>query len=173
MTADLELSWPCPLQTPRLLLEPLTVEHAREMAPLLADVRLHRFSGRPPPTPAELEARYARQAVGRSPDGRQLWLNWILRGREDEEVLGFVQATVTPGSEASAELAWTIGVAHQRRGYAREAASAVVDWLRTCGVGHVVAHIHPDNVASQGVARALGMKPTNVRVRGEVRWRHA
>jgi hypothetical protein len=39
--------WPLApvLSTERLLLEPLRVEHAEEMAPLLDDRRLHAFTG--------------------------------------------------------------------------------------------------------------------------------
>jgi hypothetical protein len=32
------------------------------------------------------------------------------------------------------------------------------------------AHIHPDHVASIGVARTLGLSPTSTVVDGEVRW---
>jgi hypothetical protein len=37
------------------------------------------------------------------------------------------------------------GARFQQRGYAREAAKAVVSWLRSTGVTAVTAHIHPDN----------------------------
>jgi RimJ/RimL family protein N-acetyltransferase len=67
-------------------------------------------------------------------------------------------------------VAWVVGVRFQGRGYAREAASAMVDRLREDGVEHVTARIHPDNAPSQGVARALGLAPTRTVVDGEVRW---
>ena len=34
----------------------------------------------------------------------------------------------------------------------------------------VVAHMHPDHVASQRVAAALGLRPTDRLVDGEVEW---
>ena len=46
----------------------------------------------------------------------------------------------------------------RRRGYAAEAARAVRDCAAAAGVEHLVALIRPDNVASQGVARKLGMQ---------------
>jgi len=107
-----------------------------------------------------------RQVAGESPDGRQGWLNWVLRDAAGAPA-GTVQATLT-GSEA--ELAWVLGTAHQGRGYASEAAIAVRDWLRTQGVEAFTAHIHPDHAASAGVARRLGLVPTAVRQDGEVRW---
>src|SRR5690625_2547745 len=99
------------------------------MAPVLDDPRLHTFIGGEPASAGELRNRYSRQAVGHSRDNTQLWFNWILR-REDEQAVGTVQATVTESpSGLSAEVAWVIGSAFQRQGYAREAAQAMVAWL--------------------------------------------
>ena len=70
---DLDQGW----RTERLELEPLTVEHAAELAPVLDDAALHEFTGGAPLSPAALTARYARLAKRRSPDGDQLWGNWV------------------------------------------------------------------------------------------------
>lgn len=43
-------------------------------------------------------------------------------------------------------------------------------WLRQNGVAALIAHVHPDHRASIGVARRVGLAPTNVMVGGEVRW---
>ena len=158
------------LTSPRLVLEPLHAEHAEEMAPVLADPQLHTFIGGEPATRDQLRIRYSRQAVGHSIDNTQLWFNWILR-REDKQPVGTMQATVTasPGG-LSAEVAWVIGSSFQRQGYAREGAQAMVAWLREHGVGEVIAHIHPEHEASAAVARAIGLRPTETVVDGEVRW---
>jgi RimJ/RimL family protein N-acetyltransferase len=155
----------------RLDLEPLRVEHARELAAVLADPALHAFIGGQPSSESELAARYARQAAGRSPDGRQGWLNWVVRGRETREAVGTVQATIFDGEDGrSAELAWVIATMHQGQGLASEAATAARDWLRARGIEVFVAHIHPDHVASGAVARRLGLEATDRRQDGEVRW---
>jgi RimJ/RimL family protein N-acetyltransferase len=159
------------LDAERLALEPLRVDHAEEMAPLLADARLYAFTGGRPPSLDDLRRRYARQAAGRSPDGVERWLNWIARRREDGLAVGFVQASVSADPEpVTAVLAWVVGVGFQGRGYAREAAGAVVGWLRRAGVRRFVAYIHPEHGASMAVARALGLAPTDARVDGEVVW---
>ncbi|HEX3976640.1 MAG TPA: GNAT family N-acetyltransferase [Solirubrobacteraceae bacterium] len=163
-----------PLETVRLTLEPLRVDHAEEMTPLLADPELYVFTGGGPPTLDELRARYGRQATGRSPDGVESWLNWIVRRREDGQAVGFVQAAISPDppppAPVTAVLAWVLGVRFQAQGYAREAADALVAWLQGVGVQRVVAHIDAENAASMGVARALGLDPTAERVDGEVVW---
>ncbi|MFE6775850.1 GNAT family N-acetyltransferase [Streptomyces sp. NPDC057702] len=161
-----------PLNSARLRLEPLRVAHAREMFPVLDDVRLHTWIGGTPDPPAQLAARYRRQVAGQSPDGTRGWLNWVVRRTSDAQVIGTVQATLsrpdTGGPQAS--LAWTIGVAHQGSGFGREAALAMARWLRAQGVTHLVASIHPEHGASGAIARALGLAPTDVVVDGEVRW---
>jgi RimJ/RimL family protein N-acetyltransferase len=166
------VGWPTaePIETARLTLEPLRVEHAGEMADVLADPGLYRYVGGAPPSAAQLEARYARQVVGRSPDERHGWLNWTVRERAGAAV-GTVQATLTViDGQTEAEIAWVIGSAYQRRGYATEAAGAMVQWLRSRAATTIVAHIHPDHQASMAVARHLGLGATDSIVGGETRW---
>ncbi|MEV0278785.1 GNAT family N-acetyltransferase [Streptomyces sp. NPDC050610] len=170
--------WPAaaPLLTPRLSLEPLRVEHAREAAAVFDDVRLHAWTGGAPDSPAQLEARYGRQCEGRSPDGTQGWLNWMLRRTSDRRLIGTVQATLRrrPGDGlVEASLAWVVGVDYQGSGYGREGALAMAGWLRERGVAELVAYIHPGHDASMGIARALGLNAFDVVVDGEVLWSDA
>ncbi len=137
---------------------------------MLDDPELHAFTGGEPATVEELRIRYARQVVGHSPDRTQRWLNWVVRRRVDGRLIGFVQATVSDQDQLVAEVAWVIGTEFQGRGYAREAAALMVDWLQTSGVGAVVALIHPDHQASGAIARGLGLSPTAELVDGEIRW---
>lgn len=166
-------SWPeAPaLQGRRIRLEPLRVEHAEEMAPLLDDPGLHAFTGGRPAGLAELRERYRRQVAGHSPDGAQRWLNWIVRRLDDGRAVGTVQATVTEQAGLlTAEVAWVVAAAHQGHGYAQEAAQVMVAWLRGQGIVRLVAHVHPDHAASAAVARSAGLAPTTLMVDGEIRW---
>ncbi len=160
-----------PLRTERLDIEPLRLDHADEMAPVLADPELYAFTGGFPPDSDQLRERYRQQLVGRSADGTQGWLNWVIRRRDDASAIGYVQATVEEAPAGPiAEVAWVVGSGHQGQGFAREAAPAMVSWLRDQGVSLVVAHVHPGHAASEAVARAVGLAPTATLVDGEVRW---
>jgi RimJ/RimL family protein N-acetyltransferase len=156
-----------PITTPRLQLEPLRTDHAGELAAVLDDPALHAFTGGAPSTESELRERFARQSIGRSPDGTQDWLNWVVRDRATHKAVGTLQATV---SGRTAELAWVIAASRQGEGLATEAATAVRDALRADGVTTFVAHIHPGHAASAAIARRLGLQPTQPRDDGEVRW---
>jgi RimJ/RimL family protein N-acetyltransferase len=169
-----------PIRTSRLDLEPLAVTHAAEMAAVLADPALHAFVGGQPLAADALHARYER-LVGGSADVDVAWLNWVVRSRAEDELVGTVQATLTnmAGTSAGgliAEVAWIIGSPWQARGFAREAALGLVGWLRDlragegARVGTVVAHVHPHHAASASVAAAAGLRRTDVVEDGEVRW---
>ena len=87
---DLETGW----QTEHLDLEPLVAAHAAELAPALDDDRLHEFIGGTPLSADALTVRYQHLATRRSPDGEQLWGNWVLRLRQTGAAIGTVQATL-------------------------------------------------------------------------------
>jgi RimJ/RimL family protein N-acetyltransferase len=154
------------IPTARLVLEPLRVAHASEMAAVLADPALHAFTGGAPLGEEELRRRYERLVAG-SPDPGVAWRNWVIRVIAEDRLAGTVQATLTGDV---AEVAWVVGTPWQGRGIATEAARALVGRLRGEGVATVVAHIRPDHRASAAVARAAGLAPTRDERDGEVRW---
>lgn len=159
------------MATPRLLLTPLRTDDADTMADVLADPRLHEFTGGTPATHAELRARYRKLEVG-SGNPREIWLNWIVRLRTTAEPVGTVQATVTTdGTGWTAHVAWVIGVPWQSRGYAREAAGTLAVWLLDRGATALLATIRPDHTASESVAKAIGLTRTDDHVDGEQVWR--
>lgn len=152
--------------TDRLALLPLRVEYSEAMAKVLADPALYAFTGGEPPTPKALAERYRRQVAGPGRPGES-WLNWVISLTQDDELIGYVQATVI-GAEA--EIAWVLGTAWQGHGYAKEAAIALVTWLQAHGAERVIAHVHPEHTASAAVAAAAGLHRTDHLDDGEHLW---
>ena len=137
------------IRTPRLDLVPLVRAHADELFPALTDEALYAYTHQVPPVSlSALRDRFALLESRRSTDGTELWLNWLLR--ESGDAIGYVQATVIA---EEATIAWVVGSAWQRRGYATEAVDAMISWLRSVGTRVIRANIHPDHAASQRVAR--------------------
>lgn len=164
---DPELGW----TTLRLRLEPLDAQVAAELFGVLDDPGLRTFIGGEPLSLTALTERYVRLAERRSPDGTEVWANWVIRRRGDGRAVGTLQATVPAAGPCggAAELGWVVGRPWQGQGLATEAATALAD--RLAGAGWVVmAHIHPDHLASQRVASAAGMQPTALEQDGEIRW---
>jgi RimJ/RimL family protein N-acetyltransferase len=141
------------LRTARLLLTPLAEEDAGPLAAVLTDPALWRHVG----GEAETADTFRRRAADTDP----AHLNWVVR---QPEVAGYVQATLDGGV---AWLAWVIGADFQRRGYATEAAAAVRDHLAV----PAAAAIAEQNLASEAVARTIGLSPTDEQSDGERIWR--
>lgn len=150
------------IEAPLVVLLPLKVEHADEMAAVLSDADLHTFIGGAPLTAQELRTRYERLVAG--PPG---WRNWVVWLRAEERLVGYVQATIDGGR---AELAWVIGTPWQGRGLARAAVKALVGWLEGQEIVVIIAHVHPDHAASAAVAASAGLTRTDRWHDGEVRW---
>lgn len=144
------------IETARMVLRPLHVGDADEMATVLADSSLYEFTGGEPPTVSELANRYRQQTAGPGTPGEH-WCNWIMCVGDQGRAVGFVQATVVGDM---ADLAWVLGAPDQGHGFATEAVMAVRDWLAEHTVRRVEAHIHPRHVASQAVAQRIGMVRT-------------
>ncbi|HEY0630816.1 MAG TPA: GNAT family N-acetyltransferase [Thermoleophilaceae bacterium] len=149
--------------TERLELRSLVADDAEDLAGLLDDPVLREWLRSDDVD--ELRARFAGWERRESPDGRKAWLNWIARRRADGLATGWVQATV--GADR-AEVSYATLPSQRRRGYTAEAVAAVVDRL---GASVVEAHIAADNLASAGVARSVGLQPTDELHDGEVVWR--
>lgn len=144
------------LETERLVLAPMVEGDSDALFALLKDPRIHVFTGGHPPASADdVREKARRRESRRSRDGDELWLNWTLRLKADQAVVGYVQAGVK-GDRA--DMAWVVGVPFQRRGFASEASQRVLHWLcdDLC-VNEVRANIHPNHIASIRLARRLGL----------------
>jgi RimJ/RimL family protein N-acetyltransferase len=137
-------------------LEPQLASHAAELYLVISDPSLYEFiDNKEPASEAALRERLAKLESRLSPDGIEHWLNWVVRNAAGE-VVGYVQATVTP--DHSAEIAYVLGRAHWRKGYGYTACSAMIEDLRTSyGVTRLTATLDPANSASVALLRKLGL----------------
>jgi RimJ/RimL family protein N-acetyltransferase len=148
------------IDTERLRLEPLHAGHAAELWPVLGDPLLYEHVPQDPPVSVEwLARRYALLESRLSPEGDELWLNWVLRQRDGGGCIGSVQVTVH--ADAPAYFAYELGSAFWRQGLAGEACAAVLQVLRAdFGVQHVVAEVDTLNGASIRLLERLGFVRT-------------
>ena len=143
---------------PRLVLEPQTAAHAAEMYALLADPALYRHENEPPPSVDWLRERFVRLESRRSSDGREEWLNWVIRLRAEGDLAGYVQATVRV--DGSAAIAYVLGSAHWGRGLATEAVRAMIDELAAHhGVRTLRTVLKHSNGPSLRLLQRLGFAP--------------
>lgn len=138
-------------------LEPQLASHAAELYAAISDPSLYEFiDNKEPASEDALRERLTKLETRLSPDGTEHWLNWVVRNPAGEMV-GYVQATVTP--DHCAEIAYVLGRAHWRKGYAHAACVAMISELRSnYGVTRLTATLDPANDASLALLRKLGLR---------------
>ena len=176
----------CPsLPAGGLTLLPLLPEHAEAMALWLTDPQVYTYLDDAPLTSVDvLRERYTRWQTRVSPEGDQLWLNWVVRldspggiapggvddGAEIEPppgplvgpLIGHMQATVLATGQAW--LAWVFAPAHWGRGHARAATRAMLAHLVTAhGVHTGLASVEVANTRSVALLLALGFRESDAR----------
>lgn len=147
----------------RFSMEERRVAHAPELFEVLRDPRLYEFLDEAPPKSVEeLAKKLARSELRKSPDGKEHWLNWVVRG-EYGAVVGYVQATVEENKDTN--IAYVFSRAVKGQGIATAAVRSMIEM--------VVAQYHPTtlfivadegNVPSLRLAGRLGFAtaPTEV-----------
>ncbi|MEO8703611.1 MAG: GNAT family N-acetyltransferase [Kofleriaceae bacterium] len=140
-------------RTERLSLELLGHEHAEGLFAAFDHPAIHTYLVAPEVTTlAALHERIDHLARGPARDG-ETWLNVVMRRLDDAVLVGRLEATCYPGW---AEIAYLVGLAYQRRGYAREGLQWLLGELPSRGCSEIFAAIHPDNAASVGLVENLG-----------------
>lgn len=146
-----------PVAAERLTLEPQRAQHAEAMFEVLIDPALYEYENAPPASLDALRARYRQLESRVSPNGAELWLNWVVR-LADGTTIGYVQATLRPQGRAA--IAYELGSAWWGRGLAGEAVRAMVDELaRHYQVRHLFAVHKQQNLRSHRLLLRLGFTP--------------
>ncbi len=137
-----------------LTLEPQLAAHAAEMFAVLSDPALYEYENEPPASLEWLRQRFLRLESRQSTDGRQQWLNWVIR-LPTQELIGYVQATVY--ADGRAAIAYVLGSAHWGRGLARRAVEAMIGELAARYQVHSLsAVLKRDNFRSMRLLERLG-----------------
>jgi [ribosomal protein S5]-alanine N-acetyltransferase len=115
-----------------LRLEPQVAAHADAMFAVLSDPAIYEHENAPPVSVDALRERYRKLETRRSGDGREQWLNWVVRLPEGE-LAGYVQATVYPDRHGdglrTADVAYEFASRHWGRGLAHTAVKAMIGEL--------------------------------------------
>ena len=148
------------IATPTLTLEPQTVAHAEEMFVVLNDPAIYEYENEPPPSLEWLRARFTKLEARQSADGKQQWLNWVIR-LPTSELIGFVQATVRPSGNAG--IAYVLASAYWGRGLARDAVEAMMTVLvESYRVGTFSAVLKRENFRSVKLLKRSGFSLATV-----------
>lgn len=97
---------------------------------------------------------------------------WVMIERDRRTVVGDIGFHGPPDETGRVEIGYSVVPSRRHRGYATEAASALVAWARSQHSVHViVAGCDPGNEPSIRTLERVGFQRTGV-VNGEIRWRY-
>jgi RimJ/RimL family protein N-acetyltransferase len=145
------------IETPRLWLREQTMDDLDDLAAILCDRETMSFYPRPF-SRADALAWMERNLRRYDELGYGLWAMIL---KDDGSFIGQCGLTVqTVESVYEVEAGWHVNRAYWRSGFATEAARSCRDYgFEVIGLERLVSIILPANVASQGVARNIGMTP--------------
>jgi ribosomal-protein-alanine N-acetyltransferase len=142
------------IEATRLTLEPQLASHAEETFSVLSDPAIYVYENSPPRSLQWLRTRFEKLESRRSPDGSQLWLNWVVRLRSGA-LIGYVQATVHQNGQAA--IAYEFSSAYWGRGLAYEAADALIrELVERYDVFYLTAVAKRANLRSLRLLERLG-----------------
>ena len=101
--------------------------------------------------------RLRRDQIRRDPDSEQWLIRAMVLPSGGRPMIGHIGFHGSPETIGRAEVGYSVMPDHRRRGYATEAALALMDWAaQEHGVTSFSVSITPDNVASLALAAKLG-----------------
>ena len=140
----------------RLRIEPIRSAHAERAFSSLQDPAIYTYLPDDPPTAGVLQKRYDYWEKGRSPDGKELWLNWVGFLRDSMTPVGTFQATLPKGKAGA--FAYVVFPLFWRQGYAREMAACVITHLfEAHRIPSLYAEIDTRNTGSIRLVESLGL----------------
>jgi RimJ/RimL family protein N-acetyltransferase len=144
------------IETPRLLLRPFRESDLDELARINADPEVMRYlsTGKP------LDRRETWRQIALFL-GHQTMRGYSVLAIEERSTGALLGRSGPwfPEGFPMLEVGWAVDRRRQREGIATEAGRASIDWcFDNLGVERVGSLIHPDNIASAGVAAKLGAR---------------
>ena len=85
----------------RLRIEPIRSAHAQRVFSSLQNPAIYIYLPEDPPKAEALQKRYDFLEKGTSPDGEELWLNWVAFLRDSMTPVGTFQATLPKGKKGA------------------------------------------------------------------------
>lgn len=150
------------LITPRLVLREWEEKDAGFILDMYSRWDVMRYLGAEPQVLTDLAGARARLAAWRDRQD-DVHTVWAVQDRQTGHLLGtaflvrLLAGTPLPPA-AETEIGWHLHPDAWGRGYATEAATAVLAYAARFGISPVLAVTYPENAASQAVCRRLGMR---------------
>lgn len=150
------------IQTPRLLLRELTLDDVSALNEIDRDETVTRYMSFDPRT-LEQTREYVERAIQRQNATPRRTCDFAVVARDNETLIGRCGVDISRPEHFEGMLWYMLHPRTWGRGYAREAAGAIVNLsFETLGVHRLWADCDPRNLASCRVAESIGMRREGV-----------
>ena len=147
------------LEAAGITLLPQLASHADEMFVVLSDPQIYLYENEPPQSIEWLRQRFARLETRASADGKERWLNWVIRVPSGA-LIGYVQATLH--GKGRAAIAYELNSAFWGQGLAHRAVATMIKELAgDYRVRHLSAVLKRNNQRSRRLLERLGFTPAS------------
>jgi RimJ/RimL family protein N-acetyltransferase len=148
-----------PLETERLSIRPFEAGDLDALQAIHGDPSVARWLYNEPRSPEETRALLERKIAGSALVEEGDWLSGAATLRETGELVGDLAMRLVSEPHRCVEVGYIISPAHGRRGFATEAADALVRLaFDQFGMHRVIGRVEPRNVGSVRVLEKLGMR---------------
>jgi RimJ/RimL family protein N-acetyltransferase len=151
-----------PIRTERLLMRVMTLDDVDDVHAYMSDPEVCRYLLFEPRSRETVTQKLTEwSGMGRlaeNGDALEVALE-LLEGPSKGRVIGHSYFKLARIEDLSGEIGWTLNPEFERRGYASESASAMLDYaFGTLGLHRVYAELDPRNTASVALCGRLGMR---------------
>lgn len=148
-----------PMQTERLLLRPFEEGDLQALFEMQSDQEVVRYLYYDARSLDEVRPALARKMAGVAVASEGDGMAAAVVLRDTGEVVADISLWVVSEGHAQGELGFVVHPAHQRKGYATEAARPMLDFaFNTVGLHQVCGRLEARNIASARVFEKLGMR---------------
>lgn len=146
-----------PIRTERLVLRQLAAGDLEDVYAWMSDPAVAEYQLYEPRTREQVAEHLAKAEAATSIAVDDDWIEFGIQ--LDDRIIGCIFFNLKSVADSTAEIGWALTAAHQGKGYAREAASAVLTLaFDTLELHRVYAELDPRNAPSIVLCERLGMR---------------
>lgn len=146
------------LNTSRLLLRPLELEHAEDLFSYRSDTEINKYQGWIPDGIEEVQD-FIKDKVATTIDVPNTWFQFVIIIKEDKKLVGDLGIHFLDEEKTQAELGCTLDKQYHGKGFALESMNVVIEHLfSTLNKHRIHVSVDPRNISSVKLMKNLGFR---------------
>ena len=144
------------IETARLTLRPFNLDDSEPLSQILSVPDVLRYYPSSDPPDLERVQKLVQRQIQHWQDYGYGW--WAVVPHAEQQLIGWSGLQYLPDTD-EIEIGYLLGKPYWGRGLATESAEAGLDFgFNTLGLQEIIGIVHPENIASQGVLKKIGMQ---------------